>query len=104
SASKHLPRKMRATTAEIKFAGEKHLLRKSHFPAQSAHCINPTSTALDTSRWQDSSTKLKVRLHTPDSSATYDVQRGGFLWIFQETVANLLIKDEGFEARVDRRE
>src|SRR6185295_9216272 len=47
-AGKYLPRKLRTTAAEIKFAGEEHLLRQGHFAAQSAHRIHPVSARLYT--------------------------------------------------------
>src|SRR6476620_2242980 len=44
--AEYLPRKLRTTAAEIKFAGEKQLLRQGHLAAQSAHRIHPVSARL----------------------------------------------------------
>src|SRR4051812_1656468 len=59
-AGKYLPRKLRATTSEIKFAGEEHFLRQGHLAAQSTHRIHPVSARLYSGCRQNSGAEFEV--------------------------------------------
>src|ERR1044072_3040515 len=70
STGENLPRKLRTTAAEIKFAGEEHLLRQSHLAAQSAHRIHPIPAGLYAGCRQNSGAEFEVSTDVPDTSTT----------------------------------
>src|ERR1044072_3642813 len=69
-AGKHLPRKLRTTAAEIKFAGEEQFRREGHLAAQSADGIHPVSARLYSGCGQNSGAEFEVSTDVPDASAT----------------------------------